>query len=98
MERGVTPGDGRDRTRYRGRMRLWRFMSLFALATAGVLVSTALPVGALSTSPAYPGDFPDPFVLPVGGTYWAYATGSAGRNLQVMSSTDLRTWTQPTDP
>jgi beta-xylosidase len=37
-------------------------------------------------------------VLPVGSTYWAYATGSAGRNLQVMSSPDLRTWTAPTDP
>jgi beta-xylosidase len=32
------------------------------------------------------------------GTYWAYSTGSAGRNLQVMSSTDLHTWTSPVDP
>jgi len=51
-----------------------------------------------STTPAYGGDFPDPFVLAVGGTYWAYATGSAGRNLSVISSADLHTWTAPSDP
>jgi beta-xylosidase len=75
-----------------------RRLGAVALATAGVLVVTALPAVALSTTPAYAGDFPDPFVLPVGGTYWAYSTGSAGRNLQVMSSTDLQTWTSPADP
>jgi beta-xylosidase len=48
-------------------------------------------------SPAYPGDFPDPWVMVVGQTYWAYATGSAGSNLQVMSSPDLLTWTAPVD-
>lgn len=32
------------------------------------------------------------------GTYWAYATGSAGRNLQVISSSDLRRWSGPADP
>jgi len=52
----------------------------------------------VSTVPAYPGDFPDPFVLVVGTTYWAYSTGSAGRNLQVMSSSDLKKWTAPADP
>lgn len=50
------------------------------------------------TAPVYAGDFPDTSVLLVSGTYWAYATGSAGRNLQVMSSKDLRTWSSPTDP
>jgi beta-xylosidase len=34
----------------------------------------------------------------VGTTYWAYATGSAGLNLQVMSSNDLLHWSAPTDP
>ncbi len=75
-----------------------RLASLLVLASALTLTLTAVPAAALSTSPAYGGDFPDPFVLPVGGTYWAYSTGSAGRNLQVMSSTDLHTWTAPTDP
>jgi len=48
--------------------------------------------------PAYAGDFPDPTILWSKGRYWAFATGSAGRNLQVMGSTDLRTWSEPVDP
>jgi hypothetical protein len=50
------------------------------------------------TAPAYAGDFPDPSILLTEGMYWAFATGSGGRNLQVMSSTDLHTWTTPADP
>jgi beta-xylosidase len=50
------------------------------------------------TTPAFDGDFPDPQVVLTGGTYWAYGTGSAGRNLSVMSSRDLTTWTSPVDP
>src|SRR5579864_2875975 len=75
-----------------------RLLFVLVAATTVMLLLTAVPAVALSTSPAYGGDFPDPFVLPVGATYWAYSTGSAGRNLQVMSSTDLVTWTAPTDP
>jgi beta-xylosidase len=41
----------------------------------------------------YPFDFPDPFVLRVGGTYFAYATNSAEGNIQIISSTDLSHWT-----
>jgi glycosyl hydrolase family 43 len=55
-----------------------------------------------STAPAYAGDFPDPYVVTPAasgtGSYWAYATGSAGRNLQVMSSPDLTTWSAVSDP
>ena len=70
-----------------------------ASAVALVLVLAAAgPAGAVSQAPAYRGDFPDPSVLRLGTTYWAYSTGSAGRNLQVMSSSDLRTWSPPTDP
>ncbi len=46
-------------------------------------------------------DFPDPDVLRVGGTYYAYATQptGGGRNLQMATSTDLRKWTVATaDP
>lgn len=50
------------------------------------------------SDPAYAGDFPDPCVMVAGGVYWAYSTGSGGRNLQVMSSPDLRAWTAPADP
>jgi beta-xylosidase len=48
-----------------------------------------------SPLPAYPGDFPDPFILVDGDTYWAYSTGSGGRDLQVMASPDLRRWSPP---
>jgi beta-xylosidase len=40
----------------------------------------------------YPFDFPDPFVLRVGGTYFAYATNSVGGNIQIIESTDLEHW------
>jgi type II secretory pathway pseudopilin PulG len=40
----------------------------------------------------YPFDFPDPFVLRVGGTYFAYATNSAEGNIQIIESTDLTQW------
>lgn len=53
---------------------------------------------AAFSAPVHPGDFADPTVLVAGGSYWAYSTGSAGRNLQVMSSPDLRTWSDPADP
>ena len=35
------------------------------------------------TNPVYPYDFPDPFVLPVGDGYFAYATNSGHMNVQV---------------
>jgi beta-xylosidase len=55
-------------------------------------------VGRSFTAPAYAGDFPDPSILVSGGVYWAYSTGSAGRNLQVVRSPDLLTWSPPVDP
>ena len=41
----------------------------------------------------YPFDFPDPFVLTVGGTYYAYATNSVAGNIQIIQSSDLTHWT-----
>jgi beta-xylosidase len=72
-----------------------------ALAVQAAAFGFARPAGAASTTfttPLYAGDFPDPSILFAGGLYWAYSTGSAGRNLQVMSSPDLHTWSVPTDP
>jgi len=63
-----------------------------------LLLGAATPVAGNSTSPVYRGDFPDPYVLNAGGTYWAYATGTAGLNLQVMRSPDLATWSAVSDP
>jgi beta-xylosidase len=42
--------------------------------------------------PVYPGDFPDPFVLRAGITYYAYATQTGDVNVQVIQSHDLMTW------
>ena len=64
---------------------------LAALGAVGSLVvsavATTAPVGAITSTtfgaPVYAGDFPDPYVVLSGGTYWAYSTGSAGRNLLV---------------
>ena len=40
----------------------------------------------------YTGDFPDPWIMRIGGTYYGYATSSDSLNLPVLTSTDLRTW------
>ena len=71
---------------------------LLAQAAAFGLAGPAIAASPTFVAPAYAGDFPDPAILPDGGTYWAYSTGSAGRNLQVMSSSDLHTWSAPSDP
>jgi beta-xylosidase len=73
------------------------------VGVAGMLAMAAPSTAAFAapaplTAPVYPGDFPDPWVLLVHGTYWAYATGTAGKNLQAMSSSDLANWSRPTDP
>jgi beta-xylosidase len=49
---------------------------------------------------AYFGDFPDPTMMRVGSTFYAYSTTIAALNLPAMSSTDLRHWTArpPSDP
>lgn len=43
------------------------------------------------------GDFPDPYVVAFGGTYYAYSTGSAFTTVQVMTSPDLVRWTMGKD-
>ena len=59
------------------------------------------PPAAASSSPAGPEadgnpvldeDFPDPDILEVDGTYYAYATNTATLNVQFATSTDLETW------
>ena len=42
--------------------------------------------------PVYPFDFPDPAVIDVGGTYFAYGTNASGGNIQIIDSTDLTHW------
>jgi beta-xylosidase len=62
-------------------------------------------VGNATESPPPPGpgefvnpvldtDFPDPFVMKVGNTYWAYATEGNAKHIQVARSNDLVSWEQ----
>jgi beta-xylosidase len=46
----------------------------------------------VSAPPVASVDFPDPFVLPAGGVYFAYATNAGPTNVQVMASADLARW------
>ncbi len=64
----------------------------------GLLLSASVALGGLTTRPVYPGDFPDPDVVAIPSGYAAFATGSSGTNLQVMTSPDLATWSTPVDP
>ena len=76
-------------------------LSFFSL---GLLVLLTLLVAAVHggkataatkktfTNPVYPHNFPDPYILHVGKTYYAYGTGTCSRNLQVIHSLDLVHW------
>jgi hypothetical protein len=44
-------------------------------------------------NPVLAQDFPDPFVLRQGSTYFAFATNAGASNIQAASSTDLAHWT-----
>jgi beta-xylosidase len=48
--------------------------------------------GGTSTGLVYPFDFPDPSVLVVGQTTYAYATNSVAGNIQIIDSTNLTSW------
>lgn len=67
-----------------------------ALAVALGAVPSAAHAGA-SLDSLFETDFADPFVLRDGLTYYAFATGANGRNVQVARSRDLLSWTRLTD-
>ncbi len=46
----------------------------------------------MSAPPVNPRDFPDPFVLSAGNTYFAFGTNAGVTNVQVMYSIDLAHW------
>lgn len=48
--------------------------------------------GPSFTNPVYKRDFPDPHVILVGDTYYAYATNSFPSNIPALTSTDLVHW------
>ncbi|MBX3210091.1 MAG: family 43 glycosylhydrolase [Labilithrix sp.] len=53
--------------------------------------------GASYTNPVFADDFPDPFVLRDGDRYYAFATNSGGKNVPVVTSTDLASWSELPD-
>jgi len=55
--------------------------------------ASSSPAGQEDAHPAVDQDFPDPDILEVDGTYYAYATNANSRNVQVATSTDLASWT-----
>jgi hypothetical protein len=68
---------------------------IVAVVSAGI----AQPVGAYPGAPwfepgqPYDQNFPDPAIIVVDGTYYAYSTSTGGQSLPVMTSPDLGTWT-----
>ena len=66
-------------------------------AAEGEAGSTPDSSRATYQNPVLPHDFPDPFVLRTGTTYYAYATNAFGKNVQVAQSRDLVTWTDLAD-
>jgi hypothetical protein len=61
-------------------------------ALSGISAACLTVDGGSSDGLVYPFDFPDPFVLRVGNVYFAYASNSAGGNVQIIESSDLRHW------
>src|SRR5688572_14080827 len=78
-------------------MRLPR--TLAVLAVLATLLVAAPPAGAVGNPPhgapvdVPANDFPDPVVLRVGTTWYAYGTDGDLGNVQVIRSNDLVTWT-----
>ena len=69
------------------------------LAVAVSCATTAVPAltGPPPRQAAWTRSYPDPFVLPVSGTYYAYATDGDLGEVQLIRSTNLTEWTQVGD-
>jgi beta-xylosidase len=67
------------------------------LAVAASAAGGAPAQHATFTNPVHDRDFPDPFVLQVGRTYYAYATNAGGQNIQTAVSRDLVHWSPGPD-
>ncbi len=64
--------------------------STASTAVPPVQTTVAVPPGR--DSPAFEGDFPDPYVLYVDGMYYAYATQGSYGNVQLVKSENLVDW------
>lgn len=56
---------------------------------------TATAPGTTFQNPVLRNDFPDPHIIRVGESYYAYATNGSGKNVQLSTSTDLVHWSVP---
>lgn len=76
-----------------------RRRGLTTLTSVVCLFALVAPAGAYPGAPYFePGEtydqnFPDPAIILVDNTYYAYATTTGGQSMPVMTSTDLLTWT-----
>ena len=85
--------------------RLISMLSIGALAVAGCAGGPdepAAPAGteqavATFTNPVHRENFPDPGAILADGTWYAYGTNDASRNVPVLTSPDLVTWTPAGD-
>ena len=66
-------------------------------AVAGLLCIGAAPAAEPSFVPVHRDNFPDPFVVPHGAEFIAYATNE-GVNVPMLTSRDLINWAPVTDP
>lgn len=87
--------------RNRARFGVWGSLLLvFLLGVAHALGAAQRPgtgpsasPTATYTNPVYDHDFPDPFILPYDGRFYAFATHTASFGFQVMESPDMVHWT-----
>lgn len=73
-----------------------RLIVLFVIVLAGIHVS-AQSDSPQFQNPIIQGNFPDPFILKVDETYYAYSTNSNSRNVPVATSTNLVDWSTGRD-
>lgn len=74
---------------------MFRFAALLALVP--IFVNAATLSKRSINGPVITANFPDPAILTVGGTYYAFSTNSGGQNVPVQTSTDLVNWTPLAD-
>lgn len=68
------------------------FVCSSVLSTCAVRAAADAGGNVLSPGREYHNDFPDPSVLAVDGTYYAYGTTSGGVHIPMLRSLDLRSW------
>jgi beta-xylosidase len=67
------------------------------LATGAPSLAPPSIDGPAYDNPVFTLDFPDPHVILVGDTYYAYSTNASNQNIPIISSNDLATWHRERD-